>query len=161
MEVVFFARSENLRTTSVKSVCLQRFCVGSLLKMSTVPTMGDIWEQERIAHFVSSQAYRELSDIAGAAVVFEWRIYQGHTKAKLLDEVQKMMADENTVHRFDVKGRIIFMSIYNDIDWDQKRNEDVCAQNSANVSAYAKLFPEGCLDIGRRRIVVWDPFLET
>ena len=28
-------------------------------------------------------------------------------------------------------------------DWDQKRNEEVCKQNSASVSAYAKLLLEG------------------
>ena len=30
------------------------------------------------------------------------------------------------------------MSMYSDIDWDQKRDEEACKQNSASVSANAK-----------------------
>ena len=59
--------------------------------------------------------------------MFEWRIYLGHTTDQLLDEVQKMMNDDN-MHPYNFKGRIIFMSMHNDTGWDQKHNEDGCKQ---------------------------------
>ena len=42
---------------------------------------------------------------------------------------------------------VIFVSIRNDIDWDQNRNrnEEVCTHNSASVSAYGKFSPDGSL----------------
>ena len=58
-------------------------------------------------------------------VVFKWMIYPRHTTDQLLDEAQKMMNDDK-VHPFNVKDRIIFMSMYNDIDWDKMRKESVC-----------------------------------
>ena len=73
------------------------------------PRSGEIWEQERIAYFVASKEYQELFDNAGEPVVFEWRIFPGHTTAQVLQEVQKMTEDEKVSHHF--KGRIIFMSM--------------------------------------------------
>ena len=37
--------------------------------------------------------------------------------------------------------RVIFMSMCNDIDWDQNCNEEVCTHNSASVSSYGKILP--------------------
>ena len=41
------------------------------------------------------------------------------------------------------KGRIIFMSMCNDVNWWQNENEDVCRQNAMQVSSYAKDFEPG------------------
>ena len=74
----------------------------------------------------------QLHNIAGKPVVFEWRMYPGHTTAQLLFEIQTMLGSDNT-HPYNFKGRIIFVSIYNDMDWDQQCNEDVRKHNSACV----------------------------
>ena len=87
-----------------------------------------------MSHFVTSQEYRDLFDIAAEPVVFEWKIFPGHTML-LLQEHQTMMENEIKVHPRDFKGRIIFMSRYNDIDWTQKNNEDICRQNASCVTA--------------------------
>ena len=42
--------------------------------------------------------------------------------------------DEIKVHPRDFKGRIVFMSMYNNIDWNQQNNEDICRHNSLRVS---------------------------
>ena len=42
------------------------------------------------------------------------------------------------------QGRIIFMSMFNDIVWGEKGNEDHCMANSMNVATYARKFPLGC-----------------
>ena len=61
--------------------------------------------------------------------------------AQLLDEVQKMLNIDKT-HPINLNGRIVFMSMYNDTGWDQKRHEEACKRNVASVPACAKLFPE-------------------
>ena len=44
---------------------------------------------------------------------FEWTIFPGFTTLGILDEIQKMMA-ELRCEPEQCKGRIIFMSMYND-----------------------------------------------
>ena len=54
-----------------------------------------------------------------------------------------MMTDEINIRPREVKGRKIFMTMYSDIDWTQKNNEDICRQNASWVSAYARNCPTG------------------
>ena len=63
---------------------------------------------------VEFDPFRELFAIVGESVVFVWRIYPGRTAEQLFQDVQKKMV-ENMVHPFHFKGRVIFMSMYNDI----------------------------------------------
>ena len=111
-------------------------CLGG--KSQPHPRPGDIWERQRLAYFVSSKEYPEFFDIATEPVVFEWRICPGHTTGQLFEEVQKMV-DENQVHPFHFKERIIFMSMFNDLDWSHKHNKEICRHKSSRVSAFAKL----------------------
>ena len=41
------------------------------------------------------------------------------------------------------QGRIIFMSMYNDIVWRQEGNDEICLANCQNVADYAKRFAYG------------------
>ena len=75
---------------------------------------------ETIEWFNDSISCRELYRIDGEPVVFEWNIFTGHTTLKLLREVQNMMKKELKVLAKDFKDRIIFMSMHNDIDWNQE-----------------------------------------
>ena len=106
-------------STSFKSVR----CLGG--KSQPHPRSGELWEQGRLAYFVSFKEYRELFDIARDPFVFEWRIGPTHTTGQLFGDVQKMV-DENEVHPFHFKGRIIFTSMYSDLDWTHSRAEDIC-----------------------------------
>ena len=54
---------------------------------------------------VTSQEYRELYDIAGGPVLFEWKCSPGHTTMQLLQVVQTTMKNESEVHPRDFKGR--------------------------------------------------------
>ena len=40
------------------------------------------------------------------------------------------------------QGSIIFMSMFNDIDWNRKGNEKSCTRNSSSVAKYARKFPK-------------------
>ena len=99
---------------------------------------------DTIERFTDSISCRELDRIDGEPVVFEWNIFPRHTTLKLLREVQNMMKKELKVLPKDFKDRIIFMSMHNDIDWNQKRQMkrlvNVIPQVLRNMS---RIFPKG------------------
>ena len=59
-----------------------------------------------------------------------------------LVEIQNMMAEiKCELEQFP--GRTIFMSMYNDIAWREKRNEESCIAKSQTVAEYAGRFAHG------------------
>ena len=63
-----------------------------------------------------------LDRIDGEPVVLEWKI-KGTQRRSSLCEVEHMMKKELNVLPNNFKDRIIFMSMYDDIDWSQKDND--------------------------------------
>ena len=82
----------------------------------------------------------KLNRIDGKPMEFEWKIFPGLKTAGILNEILKMMG-ELQCDPADFKG--IFMSIFNDIEWDAKGNEKICGNNSKRVREYARRFPRG------------------
>ena len=62
------------------------------------------------------------------------------------------------------KDRIIFMSVFNDIEWTRKGNDGICVSNSEKVKEYAKRFLQGHWTFpgpGSEKEVVWNSSLYT
>ena len=59
---------------------------------------------------------------------FEWKIFPGFNAAAILNEIQKMMG-ELQCDPADFKDRIIFVSMFNDIVWDARGNEELSENN--------------------------------
>ena len=60
----------------------------------------------------------------------------------ILNVIQKMMAElECELEEF--QGRIIFMSMFNDIKWRTPGSEDYCGANYLNIATYTIRFPFG------------------
>ena len=74
--------------------------------------------------------FSELNRIDGKPT--ERKIFPGFTTAGILDEIQRMMY-ELQCDPADFKGRIIFMSVFNDIVWDAKGNEELCEKNQKEL----------------------------
>ena len=72
---------------------------------------------------------------------FEWKIFPGFTTVAILNEIQKMMG-QLQCDPGDFTGRIIFMSMFNDIVWDAKGN-GLCVNNSKTIEEYAERFRRG------------------
>ena len=70
--------------------------------------------------------YRELDGIDGEPVELECSLFPGHTTLQLLREIQTTIAEK--LEQF--KDRIIFMSMYSDIDWTKDGNDQLCISNS-------------------------------
>ena len=75
---------------------------------------------------------------------FEWNIFPGFTSLQHVQEVQKFMSKmRRTSEQF--QGRIIFMSMFNDIIWGYKKTmeQDCIANCHTCVCLFAKRFPAG------------------
>ena len=96
------------------------------------------WKKQ-IQWYSESNHFSELNRIDGKPIEFEWKIFPGFTT---LNEIQKMMG-EVQCDPADFKGRIISMSMFNDIAWDAKGNEELRENNSKRVEEHARRFPRG------------------
>ena len=66
---------------------------------------------------------------------FELKNFPGFTSLQILAEIQKMMNEmQCEPERFT--GRIILMSMYNDIVWRDKENKELRIANSINVAGH-------------------------
>ena len=83
----------------------------------------------------------ELWTIDGEPMEFDWNIFPGFTTLQLVQEVQKFMNKMREPEQF--QGRIIFMSMFNDIIWRSEDNERECSANATLVSIFAKRFSVG------------------
>ena len=83
-------------------------------KMNQNQESNYAWE-EKLALFKSSSQYRTLDTIDGEPMEFEWKIFPGFTTLQLCNKVQEFMSKMGAPSQF--KGRIIFMSMFNDIIW--------------------------------------------
>ena len=90
-------------------------CLG---KMNQNPQSNIAWE-DRVTWFKSSPEYRTLDRIDGEPMEFEWNIFPGFNTLELVREVQKFMSKMGEPEQF--QGRIIFMSMFNDIIWRNER----------------------------------------
>ena len=80
-------------------------CLG---KMSENPTSNTVWE-DKLTWFKSSSEYRLLDTIDGEPMEFEWNIFPGFATLQFLSNM--------STEPEDFTGRIIFMSMFNDISW--------------------------------------------
>ena len=108
-------------------------CLG---KVNENPHSNIAWE-DRLKWFKSSPEYKTLDRIDGEPVEFEWNIFSGFNTLQLSQEVKRLLLRlAETPENF--KGRIIFMSMFNDISWWSKDNKKECESSAQLVSLYAK-----------------------
>ena len=108
----------NLQRTKVYVFSDSVLCLGKILQN---PESNDAWEQ-RLGWIKSSQNYRNFDRIDGDPTEFEWNIVQGFSTLQLSEEVKRLLYRiGETPENFT--GRILFMSMFNDISCGTKDNE--------------------------------------
>ena len=114
MEEFIFGDEEviSLQRTKVQVFSDSVLCLG---KMNENPQLNNAWE-DRLTWFKGSPEYRALDKIDGEPMEFEWNIFQGFTTLQLVREVQELLSGLSTQPP-DFTGRIIIMSMFNDISW--------------------------------------------
>ena len=80
--------------------------------------------------------------INGGPTEFEWNIFPGFTTLQLCGKVTDLLSRLGEAPE-TFTGRILFMSMFNDISCDGKGNEEECVANSKVVSILAKKFGIG------------------
>ena len=122
----------NLQRTKVYVFSDSVLCLG---KMKENPRSNIAWE-ERLEWFKSSPECRTLDRIDGEPMEFEWNIFPRFNTFQLSQEVQELLLRFNET-RENFSGRIIFMSMFNDISWGSKDNTRECDSNAQLVSPFA------------------------
>ena len=86
--------------------------------------------------------FRELQGLDRDPIDFEWKIFLG---AKALDILHKFQADlqGKNIRPEKFSDRIIFMSMFDDVELERKDNEVSCALTSRKIREYASKFKDG------------------
>ena len=128
----------NLQRTKVYVLSDSVLCLGKILEN---PQSNDAWEQ-RLGWLRSSQNYRNFDRIDGEPMEFEWNIFPGFNTLQFSEEVKRLLLRlDETPENFT--GRILFMSMFNDISCGSKDNEKECLVNADLVSLHARRFGKG------------------
>ena len=75
------------------------------------------WSSGRIQ---DAPSYKELLAIDGEAIEFEWNVLPGFSSLQILQKIQDNLRERN-IKPEGFTDRIIFMSMFNDIDWTKKK----------------------------------------
>ena len=138
MSLIGDERVINLQRTNVYVFSESVLCLGKIFEKLQ---SNDAWE-DRLGWFKSSQVYRNFDRIDGEPMEFEWNIFPGFTTLQLSPEVKSLLLrSDETPENFT--GRIIFMSMFNDISCGSEDNEQECLANAQLVSLLAKRFGAG------------------
>ena len=98
--------------------------------------------KKRIEWITTSQSYRDFDGISGEPTEFEWNIFPGFNTLQLHGKVKDLQSRlRETPETFT--GRILFMSMFNDISCGTKDNEKECLSDAKVVSLNAKRFGTG------------------
>ena len=137
----------NLQRTKVYVFSDSVLCLGKILQN---PESNDAWEQ-RLGWIKSSQRYRNFDRIDGEPKEFEWNISPGFNTLQLSEKVKSLLYRlGETLEIFT--GRILFMSMFNDISCGTRDNEQERLANARLVSLYARRFGE------RQMVIHWSWF---
>ena len=138
MSLIGDERVINLQRTKVYVFSDSVLCLGKIFEN---PQSNDAWEQT-LVWFKSAPEYRNLDRIDGEPLEFEWNIFPGCTTLQLCHKVEELLLRlRETPENFT--GRIIFMSMFNDISCGSRDNEKECESNAQLVSLHAKRFGTG------------------
>ena len=128
----------NLQSTKVYVFSDSVLCLGKVLQH---PECNEAWKN-RVAGVRAERSYRDFEDVSGETTEFEWNIFPGFKTLQLCDRISDLLSElGETPESFT--GRILFMSMFNDIFCDRYDNKDECLRNANIVRTFAGRFGIG------------------
>ena len=113
-------------------------CLGKVLQH---PESNEAWKN-RVAGIRFEKSYRDYDAINGESIELEWNIFSGFTTLQLCDKFSDLLSKwGQTPETFT--GRILFMSMFNNISCDRKDNKHECLKNAESVKVLARRFGIG------------------
>ena len=128
----------NLQRAKVYIFSDSVLCLG---RVHQHPESDEAWKK-RIEWIITDKSRRDYDGINGEPTEFEWNIFPGFTTLQLCDKVKDLLSRLGETPAI-FTGRIIFMSMFNDISCGTKDNEEECLANAEVVSIFAKKFGIG------------------
>ena len=110
-------------------------CLG---KIHQHPESNEIWNR-RVEWIITDKSYRDYDGIKGEPTEVEWNIFPGLTALQLCGKVTDLLSRLGEAPE-TFKGRILFVSMFNDISCDRKGNKSECLANATVVKVLAKRF---------------------
>ena len=127
-----------LHSTKVYVFSDSLLCLGRILQH---PDSNEAWKN-RIAGVKSVRSYRDYDGINGEPTEFEWNFIQGFTALQLRGKINDLLSSlGQTPETFT--GRILFLSMFNNISCDKKGNKEECLANAGVVKVLARRFGVG------------------
>ena len=128
----------SLQSTKVYVFSDSVLCLG---KIHENPQSNTAWEQ-RLEWFKTTPEYSTSDRLDGEPMEFEWKNFPGFNTLQLSQKVKSLLLKfDETPENFT--GRIIFMSMFNDISWGSKDNKIECESHAQLVSSHARRFGAG------------------
>ena len=128
----------NLQSTKVYVFSDSVLCFGKVLQH---PECNEAWKN-RVAGVRAERSYRDYDAINGESTEFEWNIFPGFTSLQLCDKISNLLRSlGQTPETFT--GRILFMTMFNDISCDRYDNKDECLKNAEFVKTFPRRFGIG------------------
>ena len=113
-------------------------CLGKFLQH---PECNEAWKN-RVAGVRAEKSYRDYDAVSGESTEFEWNIFPGFTTLQLCDKINNLLSSlGQTPEAFT--GRILFMSMFNDISCEGKGNKQQCLKDADFVKTFARRFGIG------------------
>ena len=128
----------NLQSTKVSVFSDSVLCLGKVLQH---PECNEAWKS-RVAGVRAERNYRDSEDVKGESTEFEWNIFPGFTSLQLCDKISNLLSSLGQSPE-NFTGRILFMSMFNDISCDRYDNKVECLKNAEFVKTFAKRFGIG------------------
>ena len=119
----------NLQRAKVYVFSDSVLCLG---RVHQLPESNEAWKK-RIEWIVTEKSDRDYDGINGEPTEFEWNIFPGFTTLQLCGKVTDLLSRLGEAPK-TFTGRILFMSMFNDISCDKKDNEEECVANAKVVS---------------------------
>ena len=108
-------------------------CLGKVLQH---PECNEAWKN-RVAGVRAERSYRDFEDVSGESTEFEWNIFPGFTSLQLCDKISNLLSSLGQSPE-TFTGRILFMSMFNDISCDRYDNKDECLKKAEFAKTFAK-----------------------
>ena len=109
-------------------------CLGKVLQH---PECNEAWKDRVAGVKAEKNNYSDFDNVKGESAEFEWNIFPGFTTLQLCDKINNLLSSlGQTPESFT--GRILFMSMFNDISCEGKGNKQQCLKEADFVKTFAR-----------------------
>ena len=123
----------NLQSTKVYVFSDSVLCLGKVFQH---PECNEVCKS-RVAGVRAERNYKDFEDVTKKSTEFKCDIFPGFTSLQLCDKINNLLSSVKQSSK-TFTGRILFMSMFNDISCDKYDKKVECLKNAEFVKTFAK-----------------------